>query len=101
MIGSSRTGNLLAGILVTVRDKDDMPLRALKTNKLGQFAASTQLPPGTYLIEVEDPRGNYVFDRVQVSITGTILPAIEIFAKSQKQLNRDRLAREIFGGPKA
>lgn len=93
-------GNLLSGILVTVRDKNEVPLRALKSNKLGQFAASTPLPNGNYFIEVEDPRGNYTFDRVQISVTGAVLPPLEIFAKSQKQINRDKLAAEIFGSPK-
>ncbi|MBI3559733.1 hypothetical protein HY087_01225, partial [Candidatus Gottesmanbacteria bacterium] len=45
-------GNLLSGMLITVRDKDDIPLRALKTNKLGQFAASTPLPNNTYIVEI-------------------------------------------------
>jgi len=90
-------GNLLTGILVTVRDKDDVPLRALKTNKLGQFAASTPLAPGTYLIEVEDPRGTYVFDRAQITVNNTVLPTIEVIAKSQKELERARLAQQIFG----
>lgn len=93
-------GNLLTGVLVTVRDKNDIPLRALKTNKLGQFAASTQLPSGIYLIEVEDPRGNYTFDRIQITVSGVVMPPIEIFAKSQKQISRDKLAREIFGSQK-
>lgn len=90
-------GNYLTGVLVTVRDKDGVPLRALKTNKLGQFAASTPLPNGTYLIEVEDPRALHVFDKAQITLTGNLLPALEITSKSQKQLNRDKLAREIFG----
>ena len=89
--------SLLPGVLVTVRDKDDIPLRALKTNKLGQFAASTPLSNGTYLVEVEDPRGRYVFDRVQVTLNGSVVPALEIVAKNQKQLTREKLAKEIFG----
>ncbi len=93
-------GNLLPGVLVTVRDKDDVPLRALKTNKLGQFAASTPLPGGTYFVEIEDPRSRYTFDRAQITLTGGVLPALEIVAKSQKEINRDKLAREIFGEPK-
>lgn len=90
-------GNLLAGMLVTVRDKDDVPVRALKTNKLGQFAASTPLPNGTYVIEIEDPKESFVFDKAQISLTGAVAPAIEVIAKSQKQVERDKLAREIFG----
>jgi hypothetical protein len=90
-------GNLLPGVLVTVRDKDDIPVRALKTNKLGQFAASTPLPNNTYYIEVEDPRNRYVFDRIQISINGGVIPAVEVVAKSQKELSREKLQKEIFG----
>jgi hypothetical protein len=90
--------NLLPGVLVTVRDHEGVPLRALKTNRLGQFAASTPLPNGTYLIEVEDPKNSYIFDRVQITINGNLVPAIEIIAKSQKQIEREKLEKAIFGG---
>lgn len=89
--------NLLPGVLVTVKDADGVPLRALKTNRLGQFAASTPIANGTYFVEIEDPRDRYVFDRVQVTLNGSIVPALEIIAKSQKQVARDKLAKEIFG----
>lgn len=93
-------GNLLSGMLITVRDKDDTPLRALKTNKLGQFAASTPLPDNTYMIEIEDPKGGFIFDKAQILLSGAVAPPIEITAKSQKQVERDKLAREIFGDTK-
>lgn len=89
--------NLLPGVLVTVKDKEGVPLRALKTNRLGQFAASTPIPNGTYLVEIEDPRVRFIFDRVQVTLNGSIVPALEIFAKSHKQVAREKLAKEIFG----
>ena len=89
--------NLLPGVLVTVRDKDGVPVRALKTNRLGQFAASTPITNGTYLVEIEDPRGRYTFDRAQVTLNGSIVPALEIIAKSQKEVAREKLAKEIFG----
>ena len=89
--------NFLPGVLVTVKDKDGVPLRALKTNRLGQFAASTPLANGVYFVEIEDPRARYVFDRVQITLNGSIVPALEIIAKNQKQVNREKLAKEIFG----
>ncbi len=89
--------NFLPGVLVTVRDHDSVPVRALKTNRLGQFAASTPLSNGTYFVEIEDPRGRYTFDRVQITLNGSIVPALEIIAKSQKEVARDKLAKEIFG----
>ena len=87
----------MPGVLVTVRDKEGVPLRALKTNKLGQFAASTQLPNGTYIIEVEDPRNRYLFDRAQITLNGAVMPAIEIVAKSKRDINREELSKQIFG----
>ncbi len=93
------TGNLLPGVLVTVRDKEDIPVRALKTNKLGQFAASTPLPNNTYFVEVEDPRNRYVFDRMQITLNGSVVPAVEVVAKSQKELSREKLEKQIFGAP--
>ena len=91
--------NFLPGVLVTVKDKEGVPVRALKTNRLGQFASSTPLANGVYFVEIEDPRGRYIFDRVQITLNGSIVPAIEIIAKSQKEINRAKLAREIFGTP--
>lgn len=90
-------GNLLAGMLITVRDKDDIPLRALKTNKLGQFAASTPLPNNTYIVEIEDPKGAFIFDKAQIALTGAVAPPIEVTAKSHREVERDKLAKEIFG----
>ncbi len=89
--------NLLPGVLVTVKDKDGVPVRALKTNRLGQFAASTPLSNGVYFVEIEDPRQRYTFDRVQITLNGSIVPALEIITKSQKQISRDKLAKELFG----
>ncbi|KKQ99090.1 MAG: hypothetical protein UT26_C0057G0004 [Microgenomates group bacterium GW2011_GWC1_39_12] len=96
-IVKDNVGGLLPGVLVTVRDKEGVPLRALKTNKLGQFAASTQLPNGTYIIEVEDPRNRYLFDRAQITLNGAVMPAIEIVAKSKRDINREELSKQIFG----
>ncbi len=96
-IVKDNANTFLPGVLVTVRDREGVPLRALKTNKLGQFAASTPLPNGTYLVEVEDPRSRFTFDRAQITVNGNIMPALEIIAKSMKELSREKLAKEIFG----
>lgn len=90
-------GNLLPGILVTVTNHEGVPVRALKTNKLGQFAASTQLTGGTYFVEIEDPRGRFSFTRVQITLNGSVVPVLEIIARSEKALTREKLAQEIFG----
>lgn len=92
-------GNFLPGILVTVTNQEGVPVRALKTNKLGQFAASTPLTNGIYFVEVEDPRQRFTFSRVQLTLNGGVVPVIEIIAKSEKALTRERLAQELFGKP--
>lgn len=90
-------GNLLPGVLVTVMDNDGTPVRALKTNKLGQFAASTPLPNGVFTVEIEDPQGRFVFDRARITLNGTVVAPIEIVARSQKELSRAKLEKELFG----
>jgi len=90
-------GVLLPNMIITVKDKEDIPVRALKTNRLGQFAASTPLSNSTYFIEVEDPKKAFEFNRIEVSLTGLVLPPLEITAVSQKDIVRQRLSRELFG----
>lgn len=92
-----RNGNLLVAILVTVKDKDDIPVRALKTNKLGQFGASTPLPDGTYTLDIEDPKGQFLFDRARVILNGTVLPPLDIIAKTKQELERQKLEEAVFG----
>lgn len=91
------SGTLLPNLIITVKDKDGIPVRALKTNRLGQFAASTPLTPGVYVIEVEDPKKTLQFHRIEVTLTGQVLPPLEISAVSPKDLMRQKLAQEIFG----
>lgn len=90
-------GNLLPNLIVTVKDREGVPVRALKTNKLGQFAASTSLANGVYIIEVEDPKQTFQFKRIEMVLTGLVLPAIGVSAVSEKDLLRQKLAHEIFG----
>lgn len=69
-------GLLLPDTIIVVKDKNDEPARALKTNKVGQFAISTALPNGTYIMEVE--KESYEFDYIEIKLAGEILPPIEI-----------------------
>jgi hypothetical protein len=90
-------GILLPAIILTVKDKDELPVRALKTNKLGQFAASTPLANGTYIIEVEDPKKMFRFERIEVQLSNQVLPPLEISAISERDVMRQKLSQEIFG----
>ncbi|QQG40740.1 MAG: PrgI family protein [Candidatus Levyibacteriota bacterium] len=70
-------GNILSNILVEVKDKDNNPVRAFKTNQLGQFASATPLLNGVYTIEFDDPSGKQKFDALELTMTGEIIGPIE------------------------
>lgn len=89
---------LLPNIIITIKDKKSMPLRALKTNKLGQFATATPLPDGVYILELEDPLKRFFFDIPEITLNGKVFLPIEIIAKGQKEIMRAQLSKEIFGG---
>lgn len=72
-------GNLLSGVIVVTHDKDGLPVRALKTNKLGQFLAATPLSNGLYTLTFE--KDDLSFDVVELELNGSILPAIKVNAK--------------------
>ncbi len=71
--------NYLEGAIVVTHDKDGLPVRALKSNKLGQFVAATPLPNGTYTLTLE--KENLVFDKVQVTLDGKVMPPVMVAAK--------------------
>ncbi|MDP2720568.1 MAG: hypothetical protein Q8O75_01360, partial [bacterium] len=73
-------GLLLYNVIIVVKDATGQPVRALKTNKIGQFAISTPLPNDTYTMELESP--GHTFDIVQIELDGKVLPPIEIRATS-------------------
>jgi hypothetical protein len=88
---------ILPNIIITIKDKNGMPLRALKTNKLGQFASATPLPNGVYHLEVEDPLKRYFFDIAEINLEGKLFPPIEIVTKGEKEIIREKLSKELFG----
>ena len=70
---------LLSDVIILVKDSVGNPVRALKSNKIGQFAISTPLPNGTYTMELE--KENNDFDVVQINLEGKVMPPIEIRAR--------------------
>lgn len=85
-------GNLLANILVEIKDADSNPVRAFKTNPLGQFASATPINNGTYTIEFEDPKAENKFDIIQFNATGQIILPIEVLSVD----TREELRRSLF-----
>lgn len=78
-IVKDRTGSYLEGVVAVIYDKEGLPVRALKTNKLGQFTGSTPLHNGTYTLELE--KDNFIFDVLQIELAGSILPPLQIITK--------------------
>ncbi len=79
-IVKDNAGNYLEGAVAVIYDKEGLPVRALKTNKLGQFSGSTPLPNGVYTLELE--KDNFTFDVLQIELTGEILPPLMIMSKA-------------------
>jgi len=74
-----KNGEIVEGALLEIIDKEGMPVRALKTNKLGQFIIATPLQNGQYEIEIEKEGLN--FDIIKFEAKGEIIPPFEIRAK--------------------
>ncbi|MBI3443194.1 PrgI family protein [Candidatus Woesebacteria bacterium] len=74
-----RAGNYLEGCIAVIHNKEGLPVRALKTNKLGQFTGSTPLPGGIYTLALE--KDGFTFDVLQMELNGEILPPLMITAK--------------------
>ncbi len=72
-------GNYLEGVIVVTHDKQGLPVRALKSNKLGQFLAATPLGNGVYTLTFE--KDGFIFDTLQIGLDGAVMPPIKVLAK--------------------
>lgn len=78
-------GNYVEQGIIVAHDRQGLPVRALKTNKLGQFVAATPLPNGTYTITVE--KDNLVFDTIQIELAGDLMKPILVQARKADRPN--------------
>lgn len=84
-------GNVLPNILVEIKDNDGNPVRAFKTNGVGQFASATSLQNGVYTILFEDPKSEQQFEATQIEAKGEILQPLEVISQDQRELLRQSL----------
>jgi len=75
----------LPGILVEIKDEEGNPVRAFKTNGLGQFASATPVANGTYTIEFEDPKGSNKFDAISIIAKGEIMEPLEVISEDERE----------------
>lgn len=85
-------GNVLPNILVEVKDKEGSPVRAFKTNGLGQFASATPLLNGAYQVVFEDPKNEHKFEAVELVANGGVLMSLEIISTDA----REELRKSLF-----
>lgn len=76
-------GKIIEDAIVEIQDSAGNPVRALRTNRLGQFRTATPLPNGDYLIFPE--KEGYQFDILKIKLEGKIIPPIKIKAKNGSQ----------------
>ncbi len=78
-MAQDRDGKILESVIVEIRSSQGIPVRALKTNRLGQFLTVTPLPNDTY--EIESEKEGYTFDIIKIELSGQPVPPIEIRAR--------------------
>jgi len=74
--------NEVEGAIAEIQDIAGNPVRAMRTNGLGQFQTATPLSQGDYLIVVE--KEPYRFDIIKLAIEGKIVSPLKI--KAQRSL---------------
>jgi len=72
-------GKTMEGAIVEIQDIEGNPIRAMRTNSLGQFQTATPLPSGQYLILVE--KEPFVFAIIKIQAEGKIIAPLQIQAK--------------------
>jgi hypothetical protein len=70
---------ILPNALIEIQNQQGITVRAIKTNKLGQFFISNPLENGQYKISTE--HDNFQFDIIELKAGGKIIPPIKIKAK--------------------
>lgn len=72
-------GNYLDGAIIVAHDRQGIPVRALKSNKLGQFITATPLPDGSYVLTAE--KESLSFPSFEVALKGEVLQPLVISAQ--------------------
>lgn len=71
-------GNLLTDVVGIMKDSSGTPIRASKSNKLGQMLFSSSVSNGKYRITIS--KKGHIFPKITVVLDGNILSSFEIRA---------------------
>lgn len=69
----------LTDTIIVVKKADGPTVRALKSNRIGQFSIVTPLPDGHYELAFE--RDGYNFDIIMIEVKGEVIPPIKIMGR--------------------
>lgn len=75
-IVTDNQGAPMERVILIVKDKNGVPVRALKTNKLGQFLSATPLASGQYSLEIESQ--THTFAPFSLNLEGKIVQPMEL-----------------------
>jgi hypothetical protein len=75
----SSEGKIISDAVIQILDKKDTPIRALKSNQLGQFFAASPLQKGNYKLVPQ--KEGFQFDTVTLKLKNKVVPPIEIRAQ--------------------
>lgn len=73
-----KAGKIIPGVILEIRDRQGFPVRALKSNKLGQFFIATALDDGVYEISAEHE--GHKFAIIKLEAKNEIIPPLKIQA---------------------
>jgi len=75
-------GKPLPDIVLIIKNSRGEPVRATKTNELGQFLLATPLNSGRYTAEVSaSNKTNFTFDVVSLEVSGNVIPPIDLLGR--------------------
>lgn len=74
-----KTGERLENVILLIKNDRGETVKALKTNKLGNFMTSSPIPNGSYQLEIDKTSSpSLSFDIIHFSTNGGLLPSFEI-----------------------
>ncbi len=74
---------VLENVVLIIKNQQGEPVRALKTNQLGEFKISTPLSNGIYTLEVDKTKKtSFGFDIIRIEANGQVLSPIYIMGKN-------------------
>ncbi len=75
-----KTGDILPDAVIIIKDSSQKPVRAIKTNQLGQFFVRTPLQSGEYNLEIAYQ--GLIFDPISIELNDSVKEPMLIYSKA-------------------